>query len=113
MPGWYGMAAVKWLTRIVASAEAYHGYYQTIDYAYWERRSTTPTLLPISEMRVKAQIARPEYAEAVRAGQLYRVHGAAWTTAAEITKVEVSTDEGEDVERGTLARRLYCAMRGD
>jgi len=95
VPGWYGMAAVKWLTRIVASSEPYHGYYQTIDYAYWERGSTTPTLLPITEMRVKAQIARPEYAEAVRAGQSYRVHGAAWTAEAEITKVEVSTHEGE------------------
>ena len=95
VPGWYGMAAVKWLTRIVARSEPYHGYYQTIDYAYWERGSTSPTLLPITEMRVKAQIARPEYLEAVRPGQSYRVHGAAWTTAAEITKVEVSTDEGK------------------
>ena len=94
VPGWYGMAAVKWLTRIVASSEPYHGYYQTIDYAYWERGSTSPTLLPITEMRVKAQIARPEFAEAVRAGQPYRVHGAAWTTEAEITRVEVSTDAG-------------------
>ena len=94
VPGWYGMAAVKWLTRIAVSSEPYHGYYQTIDYAYWERGSTTPTLLPITEMRVKAQIARPEFAEAVRAGQTYRVHGAAWTTEAEITKIEVSTDAG-------------------
>ena len=30
VPGWYGMAAVKWLTRIAASSEPYHGYYQTI-----------------------------------------------------------------------------------
>ena len=94
VPGWYGMAAVKWLTRIVASSEPYHGYYQTIDYAFWERGSTIPTLMPITEMRVKAQIARPEFAEAVRAGQSYRVHGAAWTTEAEIVKVEVSTDAG-------------------
>jgi DMSO/TMAO reductase YedYZ molybdopterin-dependent catalytic subunit len=94
VPGWYGMAAVKWLTRIAATSEPYHGYYQTIDYAYWERGSTTPTLLPITEMRVKAQIARPEFAEAVPAGQTYRVHGAAWTTEAGITRVEVSTDGG-------------------
>ncbi len=95
VPGWYGMAAVKWLARIAVSGEPYHGYYQTIDYAYWERGTTTlPTLLPITEMRVKAQIARPEFAEAVPAGQTYRVHGAAWTPEAEIAKVEVSTDEG-------------------
>ena len=94
VPGWYGMAAVKWLTRIAASKKPYHGYYQTIDYAYWERGSTTPTLMPITEMRVKAQIARPEFAEAVRGGQPYRVHGAAWTTEAEIARVELSTDQG-------------------
>ena len=94
VPGWYGMAAVKWLTRIAVSREAYHGYYQTIDYSYWERGLSAPTLLPITEMRVKAQIARPEFAEAVCAGQPYRVHGAAWTTEAEITRVELSADEG-------------------
>lgn len=95
VPGWYGMAAVKWLTRIVVSSELYHGYYQTIDYAFWERGSASPTLLPITEMRVKAQIARPGFAEAVPAGHPYRVHGAAWTSSgAEIVRVEVSTDAG-------------------
>ncbi len=94
VPGWYGMAAVKWLTRIVVTSRPYQGYYQTIDYAYWERGSTSPTLLPITEMRVKAQIARPAFAEAVPAGRPYRVHGAAWTGAATITRVEVSTDGG-------------------
>ncbi len=94
VPGWYGMAAVKWLTRIVASTEPYNGFYQTIDYAYWERGSSAPTLVPITEMRVKSQIARPEFAEAVRAGERYRVHGAAWTGDGEIVKVEVSVDGG-------------------
>lgn len=94
VPGWYGMAAVKWLTGIIATREPFHGYYQTIDYAYWEREATSPVLKPVREMRVKAQIARPEYAESVRAGQPYRVHGAAWTTGALITRVEVSTDGG-------------------
>jgi hypothetical protein len=51
-------------------------------------------LRPIRELQVKAQIARPQYAEAVSAGQPYRVHGAAWTTDALITRVEVSTDGG-------------------
>ncbi|MES2924019.1 MAG: sulfite oxidase [Verrucomicrobiota bacterium] len=94
VPGWYGMAAVKWLNRLVVTSEPYHGYYQTIDYSFWERGSTSPTLLPITEMRVKAQIARPGFAEAVAAGQPYRVHGAAWTSGAEIARVEVSTDSG-------------------
>ncbi len=95
VPGWYGMASVKWLTRIIASADPFHGYYQTVDYAYWEPNPGAPTLVPITEMQVKAQIARPGFADAVHAGQTYRVHGAAWTTEAKITKVEISTDGGK------------------
>ncbi len=56
----------------------------------------------ISELHVKAQIARPEYAETVRAGGSYRVHGAAWTSGAEIEMVEVSTDGGASWNRATL-----------
>ena len=95
VPGWYGMAAVKWLTHIIVTAEPYSGYFQSIDYAYWERGSSAPSLVPITAGRVKSQIARPEFAEAVRAGETYRVHGAAWSTDAEMTRVEVSTDAGE------------------
>ena len=102
VPGWYGMAAVKWLTRIVATSTSYHGYYQTIDYAYWERGSKIPRLVPITEMRVKAQIARPEFAEAVTGGQRYRVHGAAWTAGAEIARVEITTDGGETWHEANL-----------
>lgn len=102
VPGWYGMAAVKWLDRIVVSSEPYQGYYQTIEYAYWEGGSAAPTLQPITGMRVKAQIARPGFAEAVPAGKPYRVHGAAWTGKAEIVRVEVSTDGGETWNDATL-----------
>lgn len=94
VPGWYGMASVKWLTRIIASTQAFNGYYQTIDYAFWKRGPSAPTLVPISTMQVKAQIARPGFADAVSAGQPYRVQGAAWTSEAEIVKVEISTNGG-------------------
>ena len=94
VPGWYGMASVKWLTRIIASAQPFNGFYQTIDYAIWERGPGAPTLVPITGMQVKAQIARPGFAEAVRAGETYQVCGAAWTTEAEITKVEITTNAG-------------------
>lgn len=95
VPGWYGMASVKWLNRIIASAQPFNGYYQTIDYAYWERGPSAPTLVPITEMQVKAQIARPGFADAVPTGEVYRVCGAAWTAQAEITRVEITSDGGE------------------
>ena len=36
VPGHYGMASVKWLTRIYAVREPFQGYWQTSDYGYWD-----------------------------------------------------------------------------
>jgi DMSO/TMAO reductase YedYZ molybdopterin-dependent catalytic subunit len=94
VPGWYGMASVKWLARVVASEKPFAGYFQSIDFAYWERRSGLPALVPITELQVKAEIARPHLAEVVPAGARYRLHGAAWTSDADIAKVDISDDGG-------------------
>lgn len=95
MPGWYGMASVKWLHRIVALDRPFTGYYQTVDYAYWDRSGPSPERRPMTEMTVKASIARPLAREVVRAGQAYRVAGTAWTGGeATVTRVEVSVDGG-------------------
>lgn len=102
VPGWYAMASVKWLQRIIVTDRPFTGYYQTIDYAYWkktdygywQRGEEIAELTPITEMQVKAQIARPEEAETVPAKTNVRVCGAAWACDAEITKVELSTDGG-------------------
>jgi DMSO/TMAO reductase YedYZ molybdopterin-dependent catalytic subunit len=94
VPGWYAMASIKWLQRIIVTQEIYNGYYQTIDYARWENTDAGPTLVPITEMQIKAEIARPEINEVITAGTSYCVWGSAWTSEAEITKVELSTDNG-------------------
>ncbi len=92
VPGWYAMASVKWLQRIVVTDQPFTGYYQTIDYAYWERREAIAELTPLAEMQVKAQIAKPAEGDIVPANSTVGVHGAAWTSNGEITKVELSTD---------------------
>ena len=94
VPGWFGMAAVKWLQRIIVTDAPFNGYYQSIDYTYWERRDGMPTLVPLREMQVKAQIARPRMHELVPAATLYRVHGAAWGGEDAIANVEISVDGG-------------------
>jgi DMSO/TMAO reductase YedYZ molybdopterin-dependent catalytic subunit len=94
VPGWYAVASIKWLQRIIVTDAPFNGYYQTVDYAYWQRGDRGPTLAPIDEMQVKAEIARPAMSEIVRAGSSYCVTGAAWTADAEIAKVELSTDGG-------------------
>ncbi len=95
VPGWYGMASVKWLARIIVTDRPFHGYFQTFMYTVWQRRGGLPDLVPVSDIQVKAQIARPTLHEIVPAGARYRVFGAAWAGEADVTKVEVSTNGGK------------------
>ena len=94
VPGWYAMASIKWLERIIVTNKPFNGYYQTLDYAYWKRRGEIADLVPLSEIAIKAEIARPAQGEIISANSKVRIHGAAWTSDDEITKVEVSTDGG-------------------
>jgi DMSO/TMAO reductase YedYZ molybdopterin-dependent catalytic subunit len=94
VPGWYAMASVKWLQRIIVTDRPFNGYYQTLDYAFWKRRGNTAELTPLSELQVKAEIAQPAQGEIVPANSHVCIRGAAWTGNAEITKVEVSANGG-------------------
>ena len=94
VPGWYAMASVKWLRRIIVTDKPFNGYYQSIDYSYWKRAAGLPTLAPLAEQQIKAEIARPETGQTVAAATTVKVHGAAWSCDADITKVEVSVDSG-------------------
>ena len=103
VPGWYAVASVKWLQRIVVTDRPFSGYYQTIDYAFWKRNGENAELEPLQELQVKAEIARPAEGEVVAASTSVRVHGAAWAgDGASIVKVEVSTDGGKTWKEATL-----------
>jgi DMSO/TMAO reductase YedYZ molybdopterin-dependent catalytic subunit len=102
VPGWYAMASIKWLQRIIVTDQPFTGYYQTLDYAYWKRRGELAELVPLAEIQIKAEIARPIEGETVPANSNVRIHGAAWTSDGEITKVEVSTDGGASWNKAKL-----------
>jgi DMSO/TMAO reductase YedYZ molybdopterin-dependent catalytic subunit len=95
VPGWYGMASVKWVTRLIVTAKPFHGYYQSIDYALWERVDGIPTRVPITTMQTKASIARPECQEEIPLHTPFCINGAAWSGTDEIAKVEISVDAGQ------------------
>jgi hypothetical protein len=59
-------------------------------------------VVPITELQVKAQIARPTSGELIKADSDYRIRGAAWTGEAEIAKVDVSTDGGKSWREAKL-----------
>lgn len=94
VPGWYAMASIKWLQRVIVTDQPFNGYYQTLDYAYWAQRNGLPELRPLSAMQLKAQIAQPAPGQTVPLNSDVNIRGAAWTGEGTITRVEVSSDAG-------------------
>lgn len=57
VPGWYGMASVKWLTRIEATRRPYQGFQQVHTYRY--RENDEDPGRPVTSMRVKSLMRPP------------------------------------------------------
>ena len=90
VPGWYGMASVKWVARIEALAAPFRGYFQGERYVY---REPGKAPAPVTQMRVKSIFVSPAPSARVRMGAL-RVRGLAWSGSAPIDKVEVAVEGG-------------------
>ena len=104
VPGWFGMAWVKWLRRVIASAEPFHGYFQTIEYAAWQTRSDgQKTLVPLTTQALKAAVARPVTGEILAPNRDYVVCGAAWNGSDPVTRVELSVDGGTSWQETSLS----------
>ena len=95
VPGWYGVASVKWLTEVDVVAESFAGYFQTARYVYEYERDGALVREPVRRQRVRSLITEPaDGAEvAVDSGELV-VRGVAWSGAGPITAVDVSVDGG-------------------
>ena len=109
VPGWYGMASVKWLTKIIVTDRPYNGFFQSLDYSIYERRPGLVTVIPLTEMQVKSVIASPTAMQRIAPNTMVRVQGATWTGESEITRVEVSANAGQT---WTQARLLDNARAG-
>jgi DMSO/TMAO reductase YedYZ molybdopterin-dependent catalytic subunit len=95
VPGHYAMASVKWLTHIRVVRQAFQGYWQTAEYAYWDGKEGSAVRRPLGSMMVKAVITHPRAHEVVAANTRYRLTGVAWTGESDITGVDVTADGGE------------------
>lgn len=101
VPGWYGMASVKWLARLEARTKKFEGWFQSDRYVY-QYADDLPAV-DVDEIQVKSMVIVPEDGAAIRRG-LVRVRGWAWS-AAEIERVEISIDHGP-WQRATLGSAL-------
>jgi DMSO/TMAO reductase YedYZ molybdopterin-dependent catalytic subunit len=90
-PGWYGVANVKWLTRIEVVDHRYAGRFMARDYVTVREEprdgETVWTFATVSHDRLKSAPAK-----VTRGGDGYTIRGAAW--GAPIAAVEVQIDEG-------------------
>lgn len=96
VPGWFGMANVKWLTRIEVSSAEFTGYFQRQRYVYDEATGVTP----VARMRVKSMITSPT--DGASCAPEIVVEGWAWSGEGAITQVEVAVDGGERWIRAEL-----------
>ena len=95
VPGWYGMASVKWLSRIEVLDHAFEGVQQTMSYHF--RTVAGEKGVPCTRMRVNSLMAPPGipdfYARRrfLKPGPV-RILGRAWSGEATIAKVEFGVD---------------------
>jgi DMSO/TMAO reductase YedYZ molybdopterin-dependent catalytic subunit len=101
VPGWYGVASVKWLARIDAAAEPFRGYYQTTKYTIQHRTGGGTRTDIVGPMPVKSEILRPVEGDLLGLGG-NRVFGMAWAGEQAVAAVEVSVDGGVSWQRAEL-----------
>jgi DMSO/TMAO reductase YedYZ molybdopterin-dependent catalytic subunit len=98
VPGWYGMAHVKWLTRITAVARPFTGFQQAVAYRY--RQAADEPGDPVTRIAPRALMIPPGFPDfmsrtrVVRPGRIV-LEGRAWSGRAALLSVEVSLDGGE------------------
>jgi DMSO/TMAO reductase YedYZ molybdopterin-dependent catalytic subunit len=90
-PDWYGVANVKWLTRIEVTDSRFQGRFMARDYVSIREETrggqTVWTFTSVTHERLKSAPAK-----VTRSGDRYTVTGAAW--GAPIAKVEAQVDGG-------------------
>jgi hypothetical protein len=93
VPGWYGVASVKWLQRIAVLDSPFKGYYQSTKYTVQRRGANGLETVIVGPMVVKSEVVRPHAGAALGLGT-NRVFGVAWAGEEAVGRVELSTDGG-------------------
>jgi sulfane dehydrogenase subunit SoxC len=120
VPGWYGMAHVKWLRGITAVAEPFEGYQMRGTYRMWGAADADDaTGIAVERILPRSLLVPPGFPDfftrhrRVDRGAV-RLQGRAWSGLGVVERVEVSVDGGstwDDASLGALPRSPY-AWRG-
>jgi sulfane dehydrogenase subunit SoxC len=98
VPGWYGMASVKWLHSIRVLDVPFDGY-QNVNGYRWRRDEDDLPGTPVDRIRVRSLMAPPGYPEFLPRHRrafpgVTTVLGRAWSGIAPVTHVAFSSDDG-------------------
>ncbi|MDN3562979.1 sulfite oxidase [Paeniroseomonas aquatica] len=91
VPGWYGVASVKWLKRIEVRDTRYSGRFMGRDYVTVREEDVGGRKLAI-ENSVGRALLKSAPAKVTRQGGRYRILGAAW--GGQVARVEARIDHG-------------------
>lgn len=106
VPGWYGMANVKWLSQIrVAEQGGFAGYQQTV--AYMVRKALDDPGFPATRMLPRSLLLPPGLPDVLTRERyiesgLMALEGRAWSGNGRIVLVELSLDGGSSWSQATL-----------
>jgi DMSO/TMAO reductase YedYZ molybdopterin-dependent catalytic subunit len=93
VPGWYGMASTKWLTKVRVEAAPSDNHFMAKGYRFVYPGEDPSQAPPVDQMRVKSVITRPLEGSKQPLGKV-RIQGFAWARAG-VRLVEVSVDRGK------------------
>ncbi|MFI9832232.1 sulfite oxidase [Streptomyces sp. NPDC051913] len=106
VPGWYGMAQVKWLREVTVVATEFTGFQQSV--AYRLRQDPGDAGEPVTRIVPRALLVPPGFPDFMSRTRVVRpgpvpLEGRAWSGRAPVTRVEVSTDAGRTWREAELA----------
>ncbi|MGW4463309.1 sulfite oxidase [Micromonospora sp. NPDC004704] len=105
VPGWYGMAHVKWLHRIEVLDREFDGYQNAV--AYRVHQDADDPGVPVSWIEPRALVQPPGFPDFMSRSRALRpgtvpLTGRAWSGHAPVTSVEVTVDGGLTWSPATL-----------
>ena len=103
VPGWYGMAWVKWLKSITVISGKFTGPFQAIDYNYYPNKNSDRGKHPVTFKNVNSTIIHPLNLANIERKRLL-IEGIAWSGKRTISEVEISTDNGKTWDKANISR---------